>query len=96
MRARFEAAGGTVLEHTAFRTADLYRDAVVIQTASQAGSQPDAPSADAQPSGAYHGLDAEEDPAGQLSSNLTDQSNRDFPLYLGCCWTLFSFVQYIL
>ncbi|KAK9841219.1 hypothetical protein WJX74_002056 [Apatococcus lobatus] len=67
MRARFEEAGGTVMEHTAFRTADLYRDAVVIQTASQAGSAPAAAPEDAQPSGAYHGLDAQDDAAGETT-----------------------------
>ena len=70
MRARFEREGGTVLEHTAFRTADLYRDAVVIQTVPQAGAASSATSADAQPSGAYHGLDANDDanerPAGKF------------------------------
>lgn len=65
MKARFEEAGGTVMDHTAFRTADLYRDAVVIQTASTTGSAPAATSADAQPSGAYHGLDAQDHPAGE-------------------------------
>ena len=31
LRAKFEAAGGAIREHTAFRTADIYLDAVSIR-----------------------------------------------------------------
>ena len=67
MRAQFEQAGGIVLEHTAFKTADLYRDAVVIQTMRQGDAG--ASEIDAQPSGAYHGLDADSGgtPAGEAA-----------------------------
>ena len=82
------------MEHTAFRTADLYRDAVVVQTASQAGSKSDAPPADAQPSGAYHGLDAEDDPAGRLSSNLTFETN--FHCAFAAVWRISSVLQNLL
>ena len=73
------------MEHTAFRTADLYRDAVVIQTVPQADMESSAHSADAQPSGSYHGLDADDGPEGHQHARSSWQGAG--------CWITSSFYR---